>query len=414
MDRTVLKKIVICLLVASFYYISYAAAEEMSTSFDVTPVIRKPYLNPDDKGAEIEFVLQNKQASAVDNVRVYLFLQPPFSASYRSALQEEMNLDYIVGTGVNEDVHTQGFVLGEGQTSKTRFKIDVDKNAKYGNYELPYTIYYNYNGVKTYSNKIKLHIAGTTLIEIADVMMDKKEIKPGDNFQISVSLRNAGDNEIKWVKIALNSQNAQIIPLSSASEKVFNDMSSNIIYSASFDFTTDKGMSPKNYPMTVSLNYQDENGRIFNETKNIGVKVIDNSNLDIASITIDPQRIYAGEDAVLTIRMENNGQGDAKSVKAEIDIPLKGEKTAFLGTIKPDEDAPAVYVFKTENSGEINYTLKITYKDDRGEHVKEQPLTLVVYPRNSNNTPFLFLGALVIPAYLYWRKIYRKPHQPVE
>lgn len=408
MNGTVLKKIVIGLLIASFYYIPYAAAEEMSTPFDVTPVIRKPYLNPDDKGAEIEFVLQNKQVSAIDNVRVYLFLQPPFSASRRSVLEEEMNLDYIIGTGVNEDVHTRGFFLGAGQTSRTRFKIDVDKNANYGNYELPYTIYYNYNGVKTYSGMIKLRIAGTTLIEIADVTMDKKEIKPGDNFRINVSLRNAGGNEIKWVKIALNPQNAQIIPLSSASEKVFNDMPSNIIYSASFDFTTDKGMSPKNYPVTVSLNYQDENGRIFNETKNIGVKVIDNSNLDIASITVDPQRIYAGENAVLTIRMENNGQGDAKSVKAEIDIPLKGEKTAFLGTIKPDEDAPAVYVLKTENSGEINYTLKITYKDDRGEHIKEQPLTLVVYPRNTNNTPFLFLGALAVPAYFYWRKKIRK------
>ncbi|MFA4934207.1 MAG: hypothetical protein WC568_00050 [Candidatus Methanoperedens sp.] len=414
MNRTILKKLVICLLVVSFYYIPYVAAEEMSTPFDVTPVIRRPYLNPDDKGAEIEFILQNKQESAIDNVRVYLFLQPPFSASRRSVLEKEMNLDYIIGTGVNEDLHTRGFVLGTGQMSKTRFKIDVDKNARYGYYELPYTIYYDYNGAKTYAGTVKVRIAGNTLIEIADVTIDKKEIKPGDNFRINISLRNAGDNEIQWVKVALLPEDAGIIPFSSASERVFNDFPSKLQYTASFDFSIDKGIPPRNYLITVSLSYQDENGAFFNETKTTGVKVIDNSNLDIASIKTDPQRIYAGENVILTIRIENNGQGDAKSVKSEINIPLKGEKTAFLGTIKSDEDAPAVYALKTEESGEINYNLRITHKDDRGEHIKDQPLTLVVYPRNANNTPFIFLGALVIPAYLYWRKKNRKSKKPVE
>lgn len=414
MNRTILKKLVICLLVVSFYYIPYVAAEEPSIPFDVTPVLKKPYLNPDDKGAEIEFILQNKLASAINNVRVYLFLQPPFSASRRSVLEEEMNLNYIVGTGVNEDVHTRGFVLGTGQMSKTRFKIDVDKNARYGYYELPYTIYYDYNGAKTYAGKVKVRIAGNTLIEIADVTIDKKEIKPGDNFRININLRNAGDNEIKWVKVALLPEDAGIIPFSSASERVFNDLPSKLQYTASFDFSIDKGIPPGNYLITVYLSYQDENGAFFNETKTTGVKVIDNSNLDIASIKTDPQRIYAGENVILTIRIENNGQGDAKSVNSEINIPLKGEKTAFLGTLKPDEDAPAVYAFKTEESGEINYNLRIIYKDDRGEHIKDQPLTLVVYQRNANYTPFIFLGALVIPAYLYWRKRNRKPQQSVE
>lgn len=287
----------------------------------------------------------------------------------------------------------------------------MDKNARYGYYELPYTIYYDYNGAKTYAGKVKVRIAGNTLIEIADVTTDKKEIKPGDNFRINISLRNAGDNEIKWVKVALLPEDAGIIPVSSASERVFNDLPSKLQYTASFDFSIDKGIPPGNYLITVYLSYQDENGAFFNETKTTGVKVIDNSNLDIASIKTYPQQIYAGENIILTIRIENNGQGDAKSVKSEINIPLKGEKTAFLGTIKSDEDVPAVYALKTEESGEINYSIRITYKDDRGEHIKDQSLTLVVYPRNASNTPLLFLGALVIPAYFYWRKRNRKSPQ---
>lgn len=408
MNRTTLKKLVICVLVVSIYHTIYVAAEEPGIPFDVTTVIKKPYLSPDDKGAEIEFIFQNKVASSIDNVRVFLFMQPPFSASRQSVFEKDMNLDYIIGTGVNEDLHTRGFILGNGQMSKTRFKIDVDKNARYGYYELPYTIYYDYDGVKTYAGKVKVRVAGNTLIEIAEVTIDNKEIKPGDNFRINITLRNAGDNGIKWVKVALLPEDAGIIPVSSASEKVFNDLPSNLQYIASFGYSIDKVIPPGNYLMAVYLNYQDENGVFFNETRNIGIKVTDNSNLDIASIKIDPQRIYAGENVILTIRIENNGQGDAKSVKAEIDTPLKGEKTAFLGTIKSDEDAPAVYALKTEESGEINYNLRITYKDDRGEHVKDQPLMLVVYPGNADNTPFIFLGALVIPAYFYWRKRSRK------
>lgn len=409
MNRRTFKIIFLCTVVVSIYLIPYAEADELNAPIEVTPVIKKPFLNPDDKGEEIEFILRNKLSVDLDNIRVYLFLQPPFSASHQSTIEKGMNLDYIIGTGINEDIHTRGFVLSSGQTSKTRFKIDVDKNANYGEYELPYTIYYDHNSEKTYAGTVKIRVAGNTLIEIAQVKIDKPEIVPGDNFRINITVKNAGDNEIKWIKLAILPEDSGIIPFSSASEKVFNDLPSRGNNTAAFDFSIDKGMPPRNYPLIVSMNYQDENGEIYNETKTIGLKVIDNPNLDIASMTIDPQRIYAGDNAILTIRIENNGQGDAKSVKAEIDIPLNGEKTAFLGTIKPNEDAPAVYALQTEKSGQINYTMRINYRDDRGEHIKEQPLTFVIYPKNSNNMPFLLLGAAVIPIYFYWRKKNRKP-----
>lgn len=52
MNRTILKKLVICLLLVSFYYIPYVAAEEPAIPFDVTTVLKKPHLNADDKGGK--------------------------------------------------------------------------------------------------------------------------------------------------------------------------------------------------------------------------------------------------------------------------------------------------------------------------------------------------------------------------
>jgi len=115
-----------------------------------------------------------------------------------------------------------------------------------------------------------------------------------------------------------------------------------------------------------------------------GIEVIGIAELSISNIKTDPLNVKQGEDFTLFVRIENAGDGDAKSVKAAItDLPFSGVKEAFLGKIEPDDDSPAVFTLIPDKSGSFDYHLQISYKDDSGNHTITEKMNLVV--RDSRN-----------------------------
>ena len=107
----------------------------------------------------------------------------------------------------------------------------------------------------------------------------------------------------------------------------------------------------------------------------------------------------------MTVRIENTGTADARSVQASIDLPASGNRDAFIGRIEPDNDAPAVFYLQDRGSGEIHYTLKVQYADDYGNHTAEKPLMLSVAPPNYTGSilTLVILLCLACGAYWYWR-----------
>lgn len=99
----------------------------------------------------------------------------------------------------------------------------------------------------------------------------------------------------------------------------------------------------------------------------------------MANVKTDPSRINSGAEMSLTIRIENSGTGDAKSVRAIVDVPFQGTKTAFLGKIGPDEDAPAVFNLQADEAGNYKYKLTVVYEDDLGDHEQQQDLDITIY-----------------------------------
>ena len=49
--------------------------------FNVTTVLSVPHLTPGDRNIGLEFTVQNNQDTSLGNIKAYLFLRDPFSAS---------------------------------------------------------------------------------------------------------------------------------------------------------------------------------------------------------------------------------------------------------------------------------------------------------------------------------------------
>ncbi len=100
--------------------------------------------------------------------------------------------------------------------------------------------------------------------------------------------------------------------------------------------------------------------------------------LGFVSVDTNPPRLTENIPFDLTVRIENTGTGEAKQVSATIDLPAEGQKEAFIGKIKPGNDAPAIFLLEGVKAGNYAYNLTITYTDDMGVHTMIRQMNLRV------------------------------------
>jgi hypothetical protein len=374
--------------------------------FDVTTVLSVPHLTPGDQNIGLEFTIQNNQDASFSNVKAYLFLRYPFSASIspNNKLGELSYPGYLISSGNSGDEYTQYFSLGPMSSHKTFFRIDVDRNAKYGTYDLPYTVFYD---SKEYNGKITLAVKGDTLIEITNFSTESRnaQVEPGEIFKINIHFENVGDNEIKWLKLTLIPEDKVLVPMSSASEIIFKDMPSGSKNGTEMWFSLEKDAPAKNYPLDLVLNYMDERGIEYNETKFVGIVASGRAGMDIAKKTTDPARIIENQPFTLTIKIENTGTGDAKGVTAHLNSSLEGDTLAYLGEIKKDDYSNAIFSLEGAKSGKRDAVLEISYEDDTGKHEITKDIILIISPANSQSPlPIVILILAAIVLVFFWMR----------
>ncbi|MDO8724510.1 MAG: hypothetical protein Q7J35_00400 [Candidatus Methanoperedens sp.] len=384
-----------------------AVSAQTEAPFSVTTVISVPHLSPGDRNIGLDFTLQNNMDSAVSSAKIYLYIRYPFSASIspNNKLDELSYPGYLISSGGQGDEYTPYFSIDARSSHKTSFKIDVDRSAKYGTYDLPYTVFYDSG--KEFSGKITLEVKGETLIEIRNVQVNSNNsaVEPGEVFKISVSFENVGDNGIKWLKLILDPQDWSLIPLSSDTERVFKDIKPGEKRDAEMMFSLEKDAPVKNYPIDLGLIYVDERGVEYNETRLVGLVASGRAVLDIAKKTTEPARIKENEPFTLTVKIENTGTGDASGVTARLESGVEGDTLAYLGEIKKDDYSNAIFTLNGAGEGVKTGNLKISYEDDFGKHEIQRELDLIVNPGNSSNMlPAIIVIAGIAGVIYVWKR----------
>lgn len=386
-----------------------AASAQVETPFSVTTVVSVPHLSPGDSNVGLEFTVQNNMDSSVGSAKVHLYIKYPFSASIspNNKLGELSYPGYLIASGSQGNEYTPYFAIDAKSSHRTFFKIDVDRSAKYGKYDLPYTIFYD--GGKEFSGKITLEVKGETLIEIRKVQVNSNNsaVEPGDVFKVSVSFENVGDNNIKWLKLILSPGDKSLIPLSSDTEQIFRDISQGDQRDSEIWFSLEKDASVKNYPIDLILRYTDERGEEYNETRLVGLVASGRAALDIAKKATEPARIKENEPFTLTVKIENTGTGDASGVTARLESGLSGDTLAYLGEIKKDDYSNAIFTLNGAKGGEKAGILRISYEDDFGRHEIQKELNLMINPGSGTNPLIFIIGIVAIAGVIYawkWRK----------
>jgi len=238
-------------------------------------------------------------------------------------------------------------------------------------------------------------------------------VKPGDTAAIRLDLINSGQSSADQIVVRIGNASTSVTPRDT---KLYHINSIPAGSSKQLDIVliTDRKAATGIATVPVTIEYYTIDGLKHTESSAINLLVQGKTEIGIASIETSPERVVAGEPFNLIIRVENAGTGDAKSVSARIDLPFSGTREAFLGKIKPGNDAPALFRLGGSPAGDHPYTVTITYTDDWGENTVTQSLSLPVAPADYSGIVIgvIILALLAFGAWwLFIRKSPDKNHE---
>jgi hypothetical protein len=310
-----------------------------------------PFVRPGDENVTIQLTV-SLESGEYEDVELELILPRFFSAS------DEGSDEFRLGDMSTTDIQKPPLGMAV-------FQIDVSPDAVYGNYTVQV---YIRTKSGAFMDSFTVHVVGETLVEITDVSTSADPIEPGTDFVLNIAVKNIGSNALKWIKVMLNPNPTQspdvsqlgqitqvpsqtlpatppssiIIPISSDLERVFKDVSPGKKVVASYSLSVEASAESKNHAMAVTLVYQDETGIIVTELRTIGIKIKGTPSLELQGIEVDPSVPYHGDEAIISVTLENNGTAEARSVKVNISSPL-GSYTSFIGTMDRNENNAAVF-----------------------------------------------------------------------
>ncbi|MBP2146092.1 hypothetical protein J2129_001546 [Methanofollis sp. W23] len=221
------------------------------------------------------------------------------------------------------------------------------------------------------------------------------QVIPGESFSLGLVLTNVGGARARDLSVQV-STNDSLVSLT-PEHYYFESLEPGEEVGLNLTFSTDRKTPTGVQQVPLALAYRAPDTTRTNMTETVGVQVKGQAQMGIASLSTDPPRLASGNPFTLIIRIENTGTDDANSVRATIDLPFEGNKEAFVGTIEPDNDAPAVFLLRAGEAGDRPYRLTVTYQDDWGEHVVEENLALTVEATDRSGL-LIALAVLVVAA----------------
>ena len=227
---------------------------------------------------------------------------------------------------------------------------------------------------------------------------------PGDEIPVLITVKNSGEMMADDVTLKIGNVSATVAP-KNADLYHLGTIPAGEQRTANLVLLSDKKMSAGLVKIPTTITYSAMDGTVMNQVSSIDILFKGKAELGFVSVDTSPARLTADTPFDLTIRIENTGTGEAKQVSATIDLPVDGKKEAFIGKIKPGNDAPALFLLEGTSSGNHPYTLTVVYTDDMGEHTMKREMNLYVPPTDMSGTIIAVIVVVLIlgfVAYRYW------------
>jgi hypothetical protein len=372
------------------------------TDYKVSPSV----LMPDSQGT-ITVTIKNTAASATVSEKTGPISSDTSGTTRVTDINVNIENIHLEGNGI--DVLSNDFdrvgELGPGQSTIMTFTIRApSKNGIY----YP-EVWIDILGARSVKYPVPVNVNTAVGIQKQAILILDSSLtgsqNPGDEIPVTVTVLNSGGMLADDVTIKIENVSSTVAPkntdlyhlgtIGPGERKTFDLL-----------LLSDKNTAAGLTKVPVTIRYNAIDGTVMSQSTGIDMMFKGKAELGFVSVDTNPARLTDGTPFDLTIRIENTGTGEAKQVSATVDLPAEGTKEAFIGKIKPGNDAPAIFLLEGLKGGNYPYALTITYTDDMGVHTFTRQMNMRVPPADKSGTIIMLLIILVILGFLGYRYWY--------
>lgn len=336
--------------------------------------VNNVYLSSNSKGSDTEIVFFVKNEGETLAKNAYL------------------TMDF--GDSIEERYTVKNIKLGDmkqGDVQDVKLPISILSSAATGRYKIAANFTY-----KTSDGLDEIKSTYEFFINIADADEEAKvpkliitdldymeNLKPGDEFELNVSLKNNGGAAAKNVTAAIDASSISetgIIKNYLMDSIAVDDIKKDATVSVKLPLKVAKGSKGGLLPVKLVFTYMDNDDESysFNETVYIDVVSVETDtekpNLVISNVTQNPAKPVAGGKVEVSFDLENKGKVDAEKVMVSVDgysestfIPVNSDPYLYFDSIKAKDKVKVtipLFVSSKISAGLNNITVKISDIDN--------------------------------------------------
>jgi uncharacterized membrane protein len=401
MKKHIIGLIALVLLTLAIMSPVTAAPTVTITGYTVNPSVMMP-----DSLGTVTITVKNTASSASVSEKSGQLADSTFETVKTTDINVNIENVHLEGNGIT--VVTNDFKrvgeIGPGQSIPITFSIQTP--SKSGMYYPE--VWIDTSGGRSTRYPILVNVNTATGIQKQAILVLESNltgsVNPGEELPVTLTLTNAGQTLADDVVIKIENVSTTVAPKTSDIYHI-GIISPGEVKIVDLVLLSDKKANPGLVRIPVTLSYNAIDGALRTQSSGIDVMLKGSAELGFVSVDTNPSRLTEGTPFDLTVRIENTGTGEAKQVSAKVDLPAEGTREAFIGKIKPGNDAPAIFLLEGMDGGTYPYNLTISYTDDMGFHTLTRTMNLRVPPTDKTGTLILgliIIGILGFLAYRYW------------
>lgn len=220
----------------------------------------------------------------------------------------------------------------------------------------------------------------TAILLLEGYSVEPAEIKAGDEFDLTLRIRNTSDQTVTDIKSTLSEINKTVLPVSGASSFFIEKIKAGetVEKTVRLKATASAGVDPVELTLANAF-VQDKVAKTSTDTFILPIVQVSNLSLDPPSYPIDA---YAGESFNLMMSLYNKGKSKLYNVSVYLDSEsMTADENYYAGNMESGS-SKSYDVMVTPNadaSGQISGDIVVTYEDAEGNVTeKRTPITLNV------------------------------------
>lgn len=208
---------------------------------------------------------------------------------------------------------------------------------------------------------------------------DKKEIKAGDEFELTIHIMNTSDRTaVSNIKFTLSSSEDKndncFIPMSGSSTMFVKRIGMGESIDLVVDMTAKPTLEAKSYPLTIESEYEDSDVTQYKGLERISIPVTQELRVTTGNIEVEPSSIEVGRQSNIMFPVNNLGKSKIYNVSIEFEGDSISGGETYKGNLDSgataNVDAMVTGIAPTMDEGYV--TALISYENEKGEIFTER------------------------------------------